>query len=366
MHSTLKSIMKKISLLIFLNVVLSSCINKQTQYFIFTVPNRQVDGGKYDWKFYKTNLYDPSHIEEIKITPCTLENPFPDWSPNGKYYGCSATDNQPLRIYDNHNNITAELGPGNPDASSQWTILEWSPDSQYVSLLNTVSKEKSHYQFSIMKYDGTGFLQLNEQSNGTINQGEWSPNGKLIAHQTYTKDHAYLIIFQPTGKEVSRIDLSEFISTPVIMYADAPRVLANQIKWSSDSKKMALTIYSSIWIDSQLYIWDIESGKINQVILNPSVCITRIADWSPNGEKLLLEAHTCKDVYEYGYVYYSMNADGTNLKQLTEKGYDSLRWTPDGKSGIVDRDGVIYLADVDGNNRKEIVDNGIFVDWITP
>jgi len=305
MRLVLQFNLKKIILLILFSITLTSCVEKQTQYFIFTTHDSQSDS----WKYYETDLYNPSSIEEIKIIPCAGERlALPVWSPNGKYYGCSAFADQPLVIYDSQNRITVELGQGNLDAPLQWTILGWSPDSQYVSMLNEDSKEKSNYEFSIMKYDGTGFLQLNEQSNGTLNHGEWSPNGKFIAHQTY----------------------------------------------------------SSIWVASQLYIWDMENGKSSEVIPDKSVCITRIIDWSPNAERILFEAVTCKHPYEYGYVYYSVNIDGTDLKALTEQGYESVYWTPDGRSTIITSYGNIYLADVDGKNRKLILDDGYFVSWITP
>jgi len=338
---------------------LTSCAEKETQFFVF----KRYDSKKDNWSYYRANLYNPSQIEEINIIPCSedkRDQPF--WSPNGNYYVCSANYNRPFLIYDIHNTIIAKIDQGNPKDPNIWYIAGWSPDSQYVSIIKLRSFEKPYYDFSIMKYDGTDLLQLNKQSTPAIDNGEWSPNGELIAHQIYTGGSDTLILFQPSGKEVRRFGLPE--------YADFPAI---DLKWSPDSKKMAFRTNYNILQDSKLYVLDIESGKFNDIIPDKSICIMDVFDWSPDSKKISFGAINCKEHIagdSLDRVSYSINMDGTELKTLTEKGSSTLHWTLDGKSIIADgyEEQGIYLMDVDGSNKRKIVDldNVHFVSWIKP
>lgn len=355
---------KKIFRAVLFVAILTSCADKETQLFIFKKYDSETD----NWSYYRTDLYAPSQIEEIPINPCFLEDNRiqPIWSPNGKYYGCSAVYDQPLIIYDTKNGIIAKLEQGNPEDPLMWWILDWSPDSQYVSIMNNGSKEKPYYDFSIMKYDGSDMLQIDKQTNASMSfGGQWAPNGNYFVRQVRPNsgEHDYLIVSSPSGKEIFRFDLVKFIHTPI--------VFAEQIKWSPDSKKLAFRTYYNMDVDSKLYVLDIESGEITDVIPDKSICILSISDWSPDGRKILFDAIDCEKHVSgdfYDRVYYSINADGSELRPITEKGLGSLIWTLDGKSIIVNGYGEkgIYLIDVDGSNKRKLLDNGYFVSWIKP
>lgn len=355
--------MRKIFLTIIFIIILTSCAQKQTQLFIFKRYNPETD----NWDYYKTDLYAPSHIEKINIIPCSDNKNQPIWSPNGKYYGCS---NPPV-IRDIHNTITADL-----KNYPEWGIWDWSPESQYVSIINNSSSGYppfAPYDFSIMKYDGTELIHLNKEPPATILYGEWSPDGKFIAHVMYReKEFAYLIIYQSTGKEVARFDLLKLMNT-----------YFEDIKWSPNSKKLAFFTK-----DNNITILDIESGKLTTITADKSVCVINIFDWAPNSESILFNGvNNCRESWpmeDAMFRAYSINIDGSGLKPLTEKGYrisndwrpyygtttPSLHWTLDGKSIIIDGyeyagEG-IFLMDSDGNNPKRLVDNGYFVRWIMP
>jgi Tol biopolymer transport system component len=90
--------------------------------------------------------------------------------------------------------------------------------------------------------------------------------------------------------------------------------------------------------------------------------------WSPDGKQIAFTRLI--DVDNYVYVIYIMNADGSNLKQITEGSDDSPTWSPDGKQIIFGRiigerkNGVweakssaIYVMDQNGTNLKKLMDN---------
>jgi Tol biopolymer transport system component len=81
--------------------------------------------------------------------------------------------------------------------------------------------------------------------------------------------------------------------------------------------------------------------------------------WSPDGRKIVYFSDDDGDSE-----IYIMNADGSHVDQLTDNdGFDGFpRWSPDGKSilFVSDRDGVdwdLYVMDADGSNVKAITNN---------
>ena len=98
-----------------------------------------------------------------------------------------------------------------------------------------------------------------------------------------------------------------------------------------------------------------------------------ISDWSPDSKKILFNAIDCEKHIsgDIDAVYYSINVDDRELKPLTGKGMGTLNWTLDGKSIIfsgyndISNKGV-YIMDVDGSNKRILLDSGHFVSWITP
>lgn len=363
MRLTTRSLIQKILWGIFFAILLTSCVKKETQFFIFKRYDSKVD----NWNYYKTNLYAPSLVEELTINPCMPDDKRvePIWSPSGRYYGCSAVYNQPLVIYDINNETMARLEQGNPKSPLMWGVLGWSPDSQYVSILNTGSAERPYHDFSIMKYDGTEIRQIYKNPAAALYSGEWSPDGKSIALEVtpYKDSRSTLIIFDTSGNKIAQFELAKFIHTPL--------VIVEQITWSPDNKKLAFRTYYNMDVDSNLYVLDIESGKVADIIPDKSICIMNISDWSPDSQKILFDAIDCKkhvsgDLLDN--VYYSINADGSGLKPLTEKGLGLLKWTLDGKSIIVSGYGEqsMYLMDGDGSNKGMLLDNGYFVSWIKP
>lgn len=345
----------------FFLILLTSCSKSDPQGFIYRTYDREADG----WKYYKTTLDAPSEREEMNITPCSEDARVqPYWSPDGNYYGCGAVYQQPLLIRDAQNTITAMMEQGDPKDPTNWDLMGWSPDSQYVSIVNP------YHDFSIMKYDGTGLQQILQYAEGGIGPAEWSPNGRYIALQLtpYRTSQSFIVVFDPVGKEIGRFDISKSI--------DDPMVIAEDLTWSPDSKKLAFHTNYNMTHNSALYVLDLESGNVTDISPDAAICVMTIFDWSPDSQEIVFNAIHCKEHLPgdlFDQIAYSIHVDGSNLKALTGKGHGSLHWSPDGKSILIDgyegKD--LYWMGTDGSNKKKLVDSGnkeyaYFVSWIRP
>ena len=115
----------------------------------------------------------------------------------------------------------------------------------------------------------------------------------------------------------------------------------------------------------------VESEKLTNVTLDNSICIMSISGWAPDNKNILFNAINCESSRydpQAHAAYYFINVDNSMLKQITEQGYGVLNLTPDGKFIIANKypHKGLYIMDIDGSNERQLLEDGIFVSWITP
>jgi len=80
-------------------------------------------------------------------------------------------------------------------------------------------------------------------------------------------------------------------------------------------------------------------------------------DWSPDGGKIVFDKWEGNETSLTGTIWI-VNANGTNLKQLTQKAkFSSPKWSHDGKKILFyswENDSKVWLMDSDGSNQKEL------------
>lgn len=353
------SSLKKLILLALIAAFLSACKTKETQFFIFY----KYDPKTREWGYYKTDLYNTSSTIKLDTTSCSAGDRFITWAPNGNYYICSGIHHQIFFIYDIVNNKV--ITKSEPEHYGEMLYGEWSQNSQYVSIVNMLPKKKLYYDFLIVKIDGTITPIYRGSAAEEFFNGGWSPNGKYLALEItspYLTDdngvHRVLTIFNIYGKRVAQFEIP-------------PDVTVKQIRWSPNSRKLALLNLPSTatrYPETQLYVLDVTNGEITYIISDKSMCVDEISDWSPSGTKILFSAHDCKIVGVPFYpVYFYVNQDGSELNQVSDDGMGNLFWSPDGNFIIIDEYGNgISLMDIHGNNKEKLVDKGHFISWITP
>lgn len=134
--------------------------------------------------------------------------------------------------------------------------------------------------------------------------------------------------------------------------------------WSADGKFIVASLVEKCASPATACFYDIYTmnadGTHLKNLTNTSAPKSEwVPAWSPDGQKIAFASDRDGDSE-----IYVMNNDGSNLVQLTENnGYDGMpRWSPDGKilSFDTDRDGGdwdIYIMNADGSNPKPLTSN---------
>jgi Tol biopolymer transport system component len=145
-----------------------------------------------------------------------------------------------------------------------------------------------------------------------------------------------------------------------------PFVRINDLCWSPDGKKISFSVYLVKYPETTFYVMNADGSNLTELTRGPAVTWlpdgTQIGNgtsslaWSPDGTRI---------VYELGGQIYIMNADGSNSEPLHIQGDTYapyfIRWSPDGAqiAFSADHDGTsqIFTMDIDGGNLKMLTHN---------
>jgi len=146
--------------------------------------------------------------------------------------------------------------------------------------------------------------------------------------------------------------------------------IRGDLSWSPDGQNIAfIGIFKMQDNGNNIYVVNMQ-GKITQLTKIKEKSFQTLC-WSPDGKKIVFDAAPNQKT-ESGYTtgepdIYIMNANGTNITKIVEKGGTPV-WSPDGKkiaftSYREDDYGNIYIINIDDGNMTKLTIRGSYPTW---
>lgn len=259
------------------------------------------------------------------------------WSPDGRYLATAAYENHNIKrlfYVDMHGDIT-------PLADFGWHTPTLSPDHQQMAIL-TFGAGGSGSDLAVMDIDGENRVQF---QFAAIGNPQWSPDGEWIA---FTDGPIYRV--RPDGTDFEAIT--------------QPTLSALGLEWSPDGDWIT---FSGVTPNGDIATADV-------FIIRPDGSdLTQITDdlpnaldvaWSPNGANITFTAG------EYGHqsIYRHNLADGSTIRLIDNRDrVSSPQWSPDGRriafraydtrSGCPFCFDAVYVMNADGSNLHQLTRN---------
>ena len=242
-------------------------------------------------------------------------------------------------------------------AKARTTDFDWSPDGETIAFTSNIRGGESFeiYMIDVENKDQTDLMQ--GKLGGIWQLPRWSPTGekRLLVESLGGLPNAL-------HWDVGMLDFEkdDLIVFNVANAAGEGEGQDREASWSPDGTKIAFHGGRVAWPRGafDIVIADMTTKKpgVDQVLLTEHEAGDQRARWSPDGAKILFESNRDGD-----WEIFVMDADGENLKQLTENDETdrNAEWS---KSTIVfesKRDGnwEIYGMALDGNNQNNLTND---------
>jgi Tol biopolymer transport system component len=213
-------------------------------------------------------------------------------------------------------------------------VLETGNISGWSVFSSIVHSDPPAGQIFLKNFDTGDVTQLTTSGNNSY--PKWSPDGSQIMFLSWTKENPNVYIMNKDGSN----------QRPV-MASSASESMAD---WSPDGSKIAFV--SNKNGKYQIYVFDLMTQVAVQLTNNPEGAFS--PNWSPDGKYIAFSSSTKGDGRSQIFI---MNADGTNVRQMTSYVLGNFDgnpvWCPDASCVIFERNnGNLQLMLLDFTNKE--------------
>ena len=252
----------------------------------------------------------------------------PAWSPDGQwiafYHGEPA--NSGIYIISPDGDSIIKWHEGIPETPA------WSHDSKWLAF-------SEGGQIWKKKIDGDSLTQLTFEGRNFF--PSWSPNGKWIAFDGWIPD-----VMKVYG--IFKIDTKGKMK--ILFGYSANEGAVRMPYWVNDSTLVHIR-YSQQFYSCEIFSMDSTGENESRLTFNDA------AEYYPKYSNIKI-AFTSLSENEPEIGIWTMNADGSSLKRLTDTQAYGCDWSPDGKSIVYtdarSENGRLWIMNSDGGNKKQL------------
>lgn len=238
-----------------------------------------------DGKFILTSMSDDASIRIYKISdagqPSLVQSFVPfgagnyqlmvSWSPDGRFF--AALNTQPGGLYSldvyRFSETLGSVRIGSISPSVTPRFLSWSPDGQFIVVFTVFITEN----LEVYRFSESGNLSLAGSTTfpgASYSSMSWSSDGKFIAF----------------ASDTNLLDIYSFSAAAslVLVGSVSTTITPNNVKWSPDSRFIAVSSYSYI-VNPEIEVFEFTGG--NPVLIGSVSTSAILTSWSQDGRYII-------------------------------------------------------------------------------